>query len=147
MVRLISVIFSGICVGMFVLYFWAQPILCDGDVYGQIVPIGGLVTVPVGSNGDLKHVPGKAILFQRTDCKKCISAVLTDKEGKYTAYLGEGKYEMIVRDCGPAKNEDCLPANQRRTLKISGSSDPQFDIQLDYETEGEKPVPKIMVPR
>ena len=147
MIRLISGGLSGVCVGFFALYFWAQPTLCDEDAYGKIVPIGGLVTLRAGGTGDLERVPGKAILFQRTDCKKCISAVLTDREGRYVAYLAEGKYEMIVRDCGPSKNEDCMATNQPRTLKVSGSSDPQFDIQLDYQKGEVISLPKILVPR
>lgn len=141
-----SVIISAIvvCIGLAVFFITSISSSCDEDAYSKIVPIGGLVTTTEIESGLSSSARNKIIIFQRTDCKKCLFSVLTDSEGKYQAYVSEGQYQIIVRDCGKDKNKDCIASNQSRLINANMKGSPQFDIQLVHSKEDNViTIPKI----
>jgi hypothetical protein len=130
----------GLVFGVLVFFFWARTSSCEEDVYGKIVPIGGIITTTEIESGEEKPARNKIMILQRTDCKKCTFAVITDNEGKYAAYLNEGRYRIIIRDCGNNKDKDCIAPNQSRFINVIPKGNPQIDIRLvhnkkEYETE------------
>jgi hypothetical protein len=132
-----SLIITAIVICISVAYLLITPIssFCDEDAYSKIVPIGGIVSTTEIENGKVFEAQKKAILFQRIDCKKCLFSVVTDAEGKYQAYVSEGKYQIIVRDCGRDKNKDCIAPNQSRHINAKLKANPQFDIKLVHSKE------------
>ena len=103
---------------------------CEEDVYRKIVPIGGILTTTETESGEDVPARNKIMILQRSDCKKCISAVVTDDEGKYATYLSEGRYQVVIRDCGTNKNQNCIAPNQSRLIDVISRGNPQFDFRL-----------------
>lgn len=135
MVKIIATGFLGLVLGFSAFSFWAQISFCEEDVYSKIVPIGGIVTTTEIETGEERRSQNKIIILQRTDCKKCISSVITDNEGKYAAYLSEGRYQIIIRDCGSNKNKDCIAPKQAHFINVVPKGNPQFDIKLIHSKE------------
>ncbi|MDQ3748279.1 MAG: hypothetical protein M3367_04565 [Acidobacteriota bacterium] len=135
MIRTIVVGILGIVLGVSALSFLTVSSSCDEDVYSKIVPIGGIVTTTETESGKASISRNKTIVFQRMDCKKCLFSVRTDAEGKYEAFLGEGKYQIVVGDCGSNRNKDCIAPNQSRIINAKMKGDPQFDIKLIHSKE------------
>lgn len=135
MIKIIITGFLGIVLGFSGFFFRAQPSSCEEDAYSKIVPVGGIATITEIESGEELPARNKIIMLQRADCKKCVSAVITDNEGKYTAYLSEGKYRIIVRDCGSDKNKDCIAPNQPRFINVIPKGNPQFDLKLIHSKE------------
>lgn len=113
----------------------AQRSNSEKDVYARIVPIGGKVTTTESKSGEESPARKRSLIFQRIDCKSCFFAVFTDNDGLYSAYPSEGKYRIIVADCGKNKNEDCIAPSQPRTISVSVKNTPQFDIKLVHSKE------------
>jgi len=125
----------GIALGFYTFSFWTQTSSCEEDIYGKIVPVGGIVTTTEIESGEEIPARNKIIILQRTDCKKCVSAVITDNEGKYVANLSKGKYQVIISDCGSNKNKDCIAPNQPRFIDVIPKGNPQFDLKLIHSKE------------
>lgn len=126
--------------------FWTQASSFDEEVYSQLVFVGGIVTTTEIESGEEIPARGKAILFRRVGCNKCISGVKSDDEGKYDIFLSEGKYQIIVSDCGPGNKRDCIAPNQSRFIYVSAKNNPQFDIRLIHsKKDKEIELPKNIV--
>lgn len=138
MIKAIVTGILGVILGFTTFSLWTQTSSCEEDIYSKIVPVGGIVTTNETENGEQKRSQGKVIILQRMDCKKCISSVVTDNEGKYTAYLSEGKYQITIRDCGSNRNEDCIAPNQSRFINVVQKGNPQFDIKLVQSKEDDR---------
>ncbi|MCW5950066.1 MAG: hypothetical protein KIT41_11285 [Pyrinomonadaceae bacterium] len=146
MIKIISIGSAVLFLGFSTFFLWPQTSSCEGDVYKQLVAVGGIVTTTEIESNDETRVRGKTIIFKRTDCKKCISAVQSGDEGIYEIYLSEGKYQLIVNECGPEKTKDCLSPNQPRFINVSRNDNPQFDIKLVHsKTDNEITLPKGLV--
>ncbi len=125
----------GIILGFSLFSFWARTSFCEEDIYTKMVYIGGIVTTTEIETKEESKALNKFILFQRMDCKKCVSAFQTDSDGKYKALLGEGKYQIIVRECGKSKNIDCIDPKQTRIVSITTKGNHQFDVKLIHKKE------------
>ncbi|MEP6901776.1 MAG: hypothetical protein ABJA66_08505 [Actinomycetota bacterium] len=135
MIKIIITGFLGVVLGVSTFSLLTQKSSCEEDVYGKIVPIGGIVTTTEIDSGEDMPARNKIVVLQRIDCKKCVSAVITDNEGKYIAYLSEGKYQIIIRDCGSNKNKDCIAPNQSDFINVIPKGNPQFDLKLIHNKE------------
>jgi len=89
----------------------------DDQLYNQFVTIRGTVKI-IETPGQKTYVPvGIGLIFQRTDCKRCLAVAITDENGKYTLRVGKGKYRLVVRNCGLVNQSlDCLAPDQPRIL-------------------------------
>lgn len=133
--KAISISVLGIIVVFSVISLSAQKLNSKKDVYAKIVPIGGKVTTTERESGEEIPTRKRILIFQRIDCKNCFFAIFTDNDGLYSAYLSDGKYRIIVADCGKNKNEDCIAPNQPRILKVTTKNTPQFDIKLIHNKD------------
>jgi hypothetical protein len=74
-----------------------------------------------------------SIVFQRTDCKKCLVAAVTDANGDYEIYVGRGRYKISYCDArgGGAPSYDMLAPDQPRYVNADSILQPnQFDISI-----------------
>lgn len=135
MTKIIITGLLGVVLGLSIFSLWTQTSSCEEDIYGKIIPIGGIVTTTETESGEEMSARNKIIIFQRTDCKRCVSAVITDNEGRYVAYLSKGKYQIIISDCGSNKDKDCIAPNQPRFINVIPKGSPQFDLKLIHSKE------------
>lgn len=147
MIKAIIVGFLGLVFGLSAFEFWTQTSSCEEDVYSKVDFLGGIVTTTEGESKEESKAANRIILLQRNDCKKCISSVRTDNEGRYGIWLATGKYQIFVRECGKNKNEDCLAPGQTRFVEVKRNNDDfQFDIKLIHsKDDGAMKLPKGMV--
>ena len=108
----------------------------DDDLYNEIVTIRGKVKAMQSESENASIRIGAYLIFQRTDCKKCLIATTTDENGGYEIKVSKGKYRLIVRGgTQEGKMFDVLSANQSRYLEVKVPQDKQvieFDILLRY---------------
>ncbi|MFN0278971.1 MAG: hypothetical protein ACKVRN_10250 [Pyrinomonadaceae bacterium] len=71
---------------------------CEGDINASLVTIEGDVRTTEPETGKVFTPAWQALVFQRVDCKKCLSVATTDKNGHYELRVGEGKYRLIVNE-------------------------------------------------
>lgn len=105
----------------------------DSDVYNRIGIVKGQVIIV--NHPDLGCTPasGHYFVFQHVDCKSCLIGVRTDIEGKYTLFLGVGKYRVISYDSESRK--DLIRKGSTREVKVrSRPDDTVFDIELEIPT-------------
>jgi hypothetical protein len=119
------------------IYFGLTPTSsCDEPLYNKFVTIEGQVTTDEIESGKVLIDTGKDIIFQRVDCKRCLFMAQSDKNGRYQILVGEGKYKIIVNNCGKSRTESCLSPNQPEIIDaINRVSHNIFDIKLVHHKE------------
>ena len=89
----------------------------DEDAYYGTATIKGTVTIL--NHPTLGKTPGGStyLVFQRTDCERCLVGTRTSVGGQYEIHVGPGRYKLIVRD-GKRQGEtkDALAPNQQRFI-------------------------------
>lgn len=136
MIKAIIVGFFGLAFGFSAFQFGARPSSCEEDVYSKVDFLGGIVTTTEVESKEESKAANRIIVLQRTDCKKCISSVRTDNEGRYGIWLATGKYQVFVRECGKNRNEDCLAPGQARFIEVKhNNNDFQFDLKLVHSID------------
>ncbi|MBL8189744.1 MAG: hypothetical protein JNK38_17155 [Acidobacteria bacterium] len=104
----------------------------DDDLYNQFVTIRGAVTVTEPQTQKTSIPVGTALIFQRTDCKRCLAVAVTDEKGEYKLRVGKGKYRLVVRNCGLVNQSlDCLAPSQPRIVDANNTIlDNVFNVKL-----------------
>lgn len=103
-------------------------------VYGQIGIVEGQVFV--ANNPELGRTPasGEFFVFQRVDCNKCLVGVRLDIHGRYTVYLGIGKYRVYCTD--PESGKDLIRKGQQREITVRPPpNSTQFNFDLEVPSE------------
>ena len=146
MIKILLIGFTGVFLGISTPFFWAQAFSRnDDDVYKKLVSVGGIITTTEIESSEETPAQGKTILFKRLDCKNCVAGVKSGDEGIYEIFLSEGKYQIIVSECGPDNKRDCIAPKQSRFINVSANS-PQFDIKLVHsKKDNEITLPKNIV--
>lgn len=146
--KILFLVFTGVFLAVATPFFWTQAFSFNGDAYKTVVLVGGIVTSTDIESNQETPAQGKTILFKRLDCKNCVAGVKSGDEGIYEIFLSEGKYQIIVSECGPDNRRDCIAPNQPRFIDVSVKNNPQFDIKLVHsKKDNEIEFPKnIVVP-
>lgn len=99
----------------------------------RLVIITGKATII--NHPELGMVPdsGGTIIFQKAGCSSCFIGTTTDIDGNYKVLVGDGKYQVIVRN--PSSPEvDLLAPNQARFIDTGSENSPKqvfnFDIKI-----------------
>jgi len=101
------------------------------DIYNQIGTVKGQVFIV--NNPQLGRTPasGQYFVFQRTDCRRCLIGIRADIEGRYTAFLGVGRYRVICTD-PEREGVDLIRKGQVREVTVSQSpNDAELNIDLE----------------
>ena len=101
------------------------------DLYNQVGVLKGQVVIV--NNPDLGHTPaaGQYFTLQRADCHRCLVGVRTDIEGRYTAYIGIGRYRIWCAD-PECKGKDLIRKGQQREVTVRRRpNDTVFNIELE----------------
>jgi hypothetical protein len=101
------------------------------DIYNQIGIVKGQVFIV--NNPELGRTPasGQYFVFQRTDCRRCLIGIRTDAEGRYTAFLGVGRYRVICTD-PEREGADLIRKGQLREVTVrQRPNDAEFNIDLE----------------
>jgi hypothetical protein len=101
------------------------------DIYNQIGIVKGQVFFV--NNPELGRTPasGQYFVFQRTDCRRCLIGVRADREGRYTAFLGVGRYRVICID-PEREGADLIRKGQLREVTVKQRpNDVEFNIELE----------------
>lgn len=104
----------------------------DDQLYNQFVTIRGAVKVTEPQAQKTSVPVGTALIFQRTDCKRCLAVAVTDENGEYKLRVGKGKYRLVVRNCGLVNQSlDCLAPDQQRIVDANNTIlDNVFNVKL-----------------
>lgn len=100
-------------------------------VYDQIGIVRGQIIIV--NNPELGRTPasGQYIVFQRVDCRRCVIGLRADAEGRYTAFLGAGRYRIICED--PERpGADLIRKGQVREVMVLP---PPNVVELNVELE------------
>ena len=101
------------------------------DIYNQIGIVKGQVFIV--NNPELGRTPasGQYFVFQRTDCRRCLVGMRADREGRYTAFLGVGRYRVICID-PEREGADLIRKGQLREVIVrQRPNDVEFNIELE----------------
>lgn len=101
------------------------------DIYNQIGIVKGQVFIV--NNPELGRTPasGQYFVFQRTDCRRCLVGMRADREGRYTAFLGVGRYRVICID-PEREGADLIRKGQVREVIVrQRPNDVEFNIELE----------------
>ena len=101
------------------------------DVYNQIGIVRGQVFIV--NNPELGRTPasGQYFVFQRTDCRRCLIGMRADGEGRYTAFLGVGRYRVICID-PEREGADLIRKGQVREVTVrQRPNDAELNIELE----------------
>jgi hypothetical protein len=101
------------------------------DIYNQIGIVKGQVFIV--NNPELGRTPasGQYFVFQRTDCRRCLVGMRADREGRYTAFLGVGRYRVICID-PEREGADLIRKGQVREVIVrQRPNDVEFNIDLE----------------
>ena len=101
------------------------------DIYNQIGIVKGQVFIV--NNPELGRTPasGQYFVFQRTDCRRCLVGMRADREGRYTAFLGVGRYRVICID-PEREGADLIRKGQVREVTVrQRPNDAEFNIDLE----------------
>ena len=109
----------------------------DDFLYNKMGTIKG--TVVILNHPTLGRTLGNSVylLFQRTDCKKCVLGVRTDLNGQYSVHVFQGRYRVILRE-GQIEGEgvDMLAPKQPRVVEVTSTIDPaKFDIEVQLPNQ------------
>lgn len=130
MIRIITVGICGFIIGFFAFSFLLIPSSCDEDIYSQFVTIEGNVKIIEPETGKVFTPVGQNLIFQRVDCKKCLSVAITDENGNYQLRVGGGKYRLIVRE-DLSKGGSFLDPNQPEIVDARNKVTRNvFDVRL-----------------
>lgn len=100
-------------------------------VYDQIGIVRGQIIIV--NNPELGRTPasGQYIVFQRVDCRRCLIGLRADLEGRYTAFLGAGRYRIICED-PERQGADLIRKGQVREVTVLP---PPNAVELNIELE------------
>lgn len=101
------------------------------DIYSQVGIVKGQVFIV--NNPELGRTPasGQYFVFQRTDCRRCLIGMRADAEGRYTAFLGVGRYRVICID-PEREGADLIRKGQVREVTVrQRPNDVEFNIDLE----------------
>ena len=101
------------------------------DVYNQIGIVSGQVFIV--NNPELGRTPasGQYFVFQRADCRRCLIGIRADAEGRYTAFLGVGRYRVICID-PEREGADLVRKGQPREFTVrQRPNDTELNIDLE----------------
>jgi hypothetical protein len=101
------------------------------DVYDQIGIVKGRVFIV--NNPEVGRTPasGQYFVFQRTDCRRCLIGISADAEGRYTAFLGVGRYRVICID-PEREGADLIRKGQVREVTVRPRpNDAEFNVDLE----------------
>jgi hypothetical protein len=100
-------------------------------VYDQIGIVKGQIMIV--NNPELGRTPasGQYFVFQRTDCRRCLVGIRADAEGRYTAFLGVGRYRVICED-PEGEGADLIRKGQIREVTVMR---PPNAVELNIELE------------
>jgi hypothetical protein len=131
-------IVSRTLVVLFVAVFACISAAASGDheddfVYNRMGTISGTVTIV--NHPTLGRTPAanrETIIFQRTDCRKCLVAAQTDEDGHYEVRVAQGRYKVIVRyGAREGELQDGLSPDQPRYVEVRSAIEcARFDIAL-----------------
>ncbi|MCZ2155127.1 MAG: hypothetical protein LC114_14715 [Bryobacterales bacterium] len=100
-------------------------------VYDQIGIVKGQIFIV--NNPELGRTPasGQYFVFQRTDCRRCLVGIRADRDGRYTAFLGVGRYRVICTD-PEREGTDLIRKGQVREVTVKQRpDDAEFNIDLE----------------
>lgn len=100
-------------------------------VYDQIGIVKGQIFIV--NNPDLGRTPasGQYFVFQRADCRRCLVGIRADVEGRYTAFLGVGRYRVICED-PEREGADLIRKGQIREVTVMR---PPNAVELNIDLE------------
>jgi hypothetical protein len=107
---------------------WAMAAV-DG-LYNQVGVLKGQVVVV--NNPELGRTPasGQYFLLQRLGCRRCVIGVRADIDGRYTVFVGVGKYRVVCTD--PEDGKDLISKRQVREVTVrQRPNDTEFNIELE----------------
>lgn len=71
----------------------------EGDeVFNQIGILRGQMIITNHPTLGRTPASGEFVALQRTDCRQCLFGVRTDVQGQFSAFLGIGRYRVLVGD-------------------------------------------------
>lgn len=120
-------LFAGVAVGQ-----------SNADVYDKIRMVRGEVRFT--DHPELGNTPANFmfIVFRRVGCDDCLVGVETDIDGKYSLFVGEGTYEVIVYNpTDPVY--DMLAPDQPRQIRVGTEDKTVFNIDLKLMHEAAEP--------
>jgi len=100
-------------------------------VYHQIGIVKGQVFIV--NHPELGRAPasGQYFVFQRADCPRCLVGITADIEGRYTVFLGAGRYRVICVD-PEREGADLIRKGQIRDVTVMR---PPNAVELNIELE------------
>lgn len=126
----VGIIMVGV---MGVMSFGRHPDQKDNCEYAQLVTIKGKAEILNHPELGRTAASFTSLVFQRTDCKKCLVAAITDADGNYEIHVGRGRYKVSYCDArgGGAPSYDMLAPDQPRHVDADSILRPnQFDIRI-----------------
>jgi len=104
----------------------------DTEIYNEFVTIKGKVTILNHPELGVTPFNGAYVVFQRTDCKRCLVATHADIDGKYQVRVGKGRYKLVMYNPSPP-TVDLLAPNQPRYVEAKNIlEDTVFDINVAF---------------
>jgi hypothetical protein len=84
---------------------------------------------------ELGRVPAATgyFTFQRSDCKKCLVGVVSDRNGQYQIRLAAGQYRIFSR-YGTHEGEtvDWIAPDQQRVIDVRAGDYKEFNVNLRF---------------
>ena len=91
----------------------------DESAYYATSTVKGSVTILNHPKLGKTAASGTYIVFQRTNCKKCVIGTRTDADGRYELHIGAGRYRLIIREgTREGQTRDILAPNQQRLVDV-----------------------------
>ena len=101
------------------------------EIYNQVGVVKGQVFIVNNPELGRTAASGQYFIFQRTDCRRCLVGIRTDAKGKYSAFLGVGRYRVICLD-PEREGADLIRKGQTRELTVrQPPNDTEFNIDLE----------------
>ena len=94
------------------------------EIYNQVGVVKGQVFIVNNPELGRTAASGQYFIFQRTDCRRCLVGIRTDAKGKYSAFLGVGRYRVICIDPEREGADHHLRARRVLCGHGSGRSEP-----------------------
>lgn len=105
---------------------------CGENPETCLVHVQGSVTIL--NHPKLGKTPGSSLhlVFQKTDCKRCLISVPTQIDGSYGISIGPGEYRVILSQGDTARDSrDMLAPGQPRKFRTGPTgSNTRFDVQV-----------------
>ena len=102
----------------------------NAEIESNLGILKGHVEIVSHPELDDKALKGWDIIFQRMDCKRCVTGVWTDQNGDYKIILSTGTYRVIFDD--PIPRKSYLAEDQPRYVTIPASLD-KYNVTFNIE--------------